>query len=147
VREKFAILAAAVYLIRKIGERTQVLLHMRSGDIRGAGTWEASAAGHADPDEPLTVTAQREAMEEIGITFDPKDIVFTTCVYGKHNGFRMHAHFFIDKWQGTPTIIEVDKAKNLTWFDMDELPENFFGDRGMALDNFKKGVVYSEYGW
>ena len=59
----------------------------------------------------------------------------------------INAHFFVDKWQGTPKVCEVDKCECLEWFDIDNLPQNIFADRRIAIENYKIKVIYSEIGF
>ena len=140
--------ASQVYLMRENNGKTQILFGMRCG--KGHGEWDI-AAGHCDEGETLTMTAQRETLEEFGVEFDVADIVFTTIIHQitykdkPKNGYQyINAHFFVNRFRGTPKICEPDKCSRLQWFDIDNLPDNVFGDRREAIENYRNKVTYSE---
>jgi 8-oxo-dGTP pyrophosphatase MutT (NUDIX family) len=145
--------AAMVYLLRTREGRTEVLLQKRGPKSFGMGLWDASAAGHVEEGESMTDCARRELTEEIGVDFDTADIVFFTMIHvlppdpmpldqPYYDG-----HFFVEKFSGDPKICEGEKCMQLKWFNIDELPDALFGDRGEAIQNFKNKVSYSERGW
>ena len=141
--------AAQVYLMREHKGKTQILFGMRAGKT-GKGFWDV-AAGHCEKGETFTNTAHRETLEEFGVEFEDKDIVFTTIIHQleykekSHNGHQyINAHFFVKKFKGTPKICEPDKCSKLEWFDIDNLPESIFGDRREAIENYTNKVGYSE---
>ncbi len=45
------------------------------------------------------------------------------------------------------TIMEPHKCDELKWFDMDDLPDNMVPYVRQAIECFKEGVFYSEFGW
>jgi len=78
--------AAMVYLLREKEGQIEILLQQRGGKIFGAGQWEASAAGHVDEGESMTMCAIRETLEEIDVEFKENDIVFTTIIHANIGG-------------------------------------------------------------
>ena len=145
--QPYVLLAGAVHLLREQDGKTQILLARRCGNITGAGMWEFAGAGHIEQGESILRGTQREAQEELGITFDEKDIIFTTSNYQHSNGFRYHHHYFIKKWKGTPSIGEPDKRDKLEWFDLDKIPSELFSDTKQAIENFINNTSHSEYGF
>lgn len=142
-----------VYLLRELDGKKQILLQKRGKGTFGSEMWEASAAGHVEQGESLTMCAQREALEEIGIKFNPEDIEFLTIIHvlpvepppldnPYYNG-----HFFVTRWDGEPYVCECDKCMCLEWFDLDEMPKEMFADRSTAIHNYKNKIAYSEKGW
>jgi len=144
--------AAQIYLMREHEGKTQILFGMRSGDIidLANGSWDV-AGGHLEEGESFIKAANRLTKKEYNITFDEEDIKFTTIIHvGKHNIVGMqyiNAHFFIDKWTGTPSIGEPDKMNKLEWIDIDNLPTNLNFDRNEAINNYLKQKTYSEIGF
>jgi len=144
--------AAQVFLIRENKSKTEILFGMRSGDKIDLAnvSWDV-AGGHCNEGESFTATAKRVLEKEFCVSFDPKDIKFTTIIHvGKNNVVRKQyicAHFFVDKWTGTPKIGEPTKMGKLEWFDIENLPENLNFDRHDAVKNFVSKKSYSETGF
>ena len=137
--------AAQVYLVKN----NQILFGKRSGDKidLANGLWDV-AGGHCNENESFTAAAKRIAKKEFCITFDEKDIKFTTIIHvGKNNLVGLPyicAHFFIDKWAGEPKIGEPSKMSCLKWININDLPANLNFDRPQAIQNFKSKTSYSE---
>lgn len=149
-RKHKAKLAGGVVLVRTRNGKEELLLQKRGHDAPGAGNWDATAGGHVDSEnESLTMTAHREALEEIGITFDERDALFTTVVHAKTPvGQYVELFYFIDKYKGEVKICEKTKLEKLEWFPVDNLPKNLWPTPTIAaLDNFKKRLAYSEIGF
>ena len=142
--------ASHVYLMRRFDGKVQVLLQLRQNNWK-AGYWDASAAGHVDEDECMTSCMIREAREEIGVEIDNKDVDFIVTMHSNFKGeggaIYYDVFFFVEKWKGEPRISEPDKIAELKWFDVDGLPENILQDRKKAIQNYRDGIHYSEYGW
>ena len=142
--------AAQVYFLRTHNGKKQVLFGLRSSGVsQSPNLWDV-AAGHCEKGESYTMAAKREAYEEFGVTFDEKDIIFTTVIHIGHTdiGYQyINAHFFVENYSGTMRIGEPDKCDRLQWFDIDDLPKNIFNDRREAVKNFIKGIHYSEIDW
>jgi 8-oxo-dGTP pyrophosphatase MutT (NUDIX family) len=140
--------AAGVFLLRKNGQTTEILFQKR-----GSQKWWPNAyditIGHVEEGESFMQCAMREAKEEIGITFNARDIVFTTVVHAEKigNGPYVNAYFFVDKFQGTPKILEPDKCTVLKWFDINDLSFAAVLSTKIAVENFKNKIFYAEYGW
>ena len=140
--------AAQVYLMKN----NQILFGIRSGDKidLAKGLYDV-AGGHCNENESFTVAAKRVAKKEFCITFDEKDIKFTSIIHvGKNNLVGLQyicAHFFIDKWEGEPKIGEPSKMSSLEWLDINNLPKNLNFDRHQAIQNFLDKNFYSEIGF
>ena len=48
---------------------------------------------------------------------------------------------------GEPRINEPEKNEELKWIPINELPSNIVNDRYIAIENYKNGTKYSEFGW
>lgn len=84
--------------------------------------------GHIEKNELATTAMCREALEEVGIIINPKDLKFVQLgnrlVDPKKEGHeRHHIIFEVSKWQNEPKIMEPNKCDALDWFSFDDLPE------------------------
>jgi len=122
---RFRVVPAAYVLLRR-GDR--VLLQLRQGTGYRDGHWAAAAAGHVEPGESVVSAAVREAREELGIDVGPADLVPVTVLHrGEPGGpaLEQRADFFFlaTRWTGEPALQEPDKAADLRWFALDDLPD------------------------
>ena len=67
-------------------------------------------AGHLDGDEPIRMAAQREALEEIGVHIDLKDIAFANVMHRKSDDERVDFFVQIKEWDGEPFNAEPEKC-------------------------------------
>lgn len=105
-------------------------------------------AGHLDGNETLTQTMIREAKEEIGIELNPEDLKLVHVMHRKEpKEERVNFFFRVKKWRGDPKIMEPHKCDDLSWFEIDNLPDNIIPYISQAIDSFLNNVFYSEYGW
>jgi 8-oxo-dGTP diphosphatase len=108
-------------------------------------------AGHLEKGETFTKAIIREAKEEAGLIIKPEDLEIVHIMH-RDNG-RAENNEYIDtfilakKWKGTIEIKEKNKCDDLSWFDLDNLPENILPHVRLALYNMKNKIFYSEYGW
>jgi mutator protein MutT len=110
-------------------------------------------AGHVDKGETFTQCVIRESKEEIGIDLKPEDLKvahlmhrFSGAEWGDE-GYRIDVFFTAEIWGNTPEIKEHDKCDDLSWFDLNSLPDNIIPYIRQALDCMNKKVLYSELGW
>jgi len=104
-------------------------------------------AGHLDGNETVRKAAVREAQEEIGVQIDPADITFAG-VFHRHEGDE-RIDFFVHvlDWKGAPLNAEPEKCDELRWTDINDLPENTIPYVRRAIENFRAGVFFEEFGW
>ena len=140
----------ASYLILRQGNK--ILLQRRFNTGYEDGKYSLPA-GHVDRGETFTQCVKREAKEEIGIDLDADDLK-ASHLMNRFSGtewgdlaYRIDLFFVSEKWQGKPEIKEPDKCDDLSWFDIDKLPENIILYIKQALENINKGIFYSEFGW
>jgi mutator protein MutT len=124
----------------------QILLsrRYRTGYMDG---YYSVPAGHLDGNETIRMAAVREAQEEIGIRIDPADITFAG-VFHRHEGDE-RVDFFVrvKEWTGEPVNAEPEKCDELRWTDVKDLPENTIPYVRQAIENFRVGVPFEEFGW
>jgi len=134
----------ATYLI--LIEEGRILLQRRFSTGWFDGFYSL-VSGHLDPDEPAILSMVREAKEEAGIDVAPEDLEMVHCVHHKSDHDYIVLYFRAAKWQGEPQNMEPHKCDDLSWFPLDNLPENLLPFIPIALENIEGGIAYSEYGW
>ncbi len=103
----------------------KILFQLRIG-AHGANTWSLPG-GHLEMYETIEECASREVLEEVGIKIkNIKILGFTNDIFqdeGKH-----YLTIFVDSEiaEGTPTIKEPEKMKDLKWFPENKLPFPLF---------------------
>lgn len=110
-------------------------------------------AGHVDKGETFTHCIIRESKEEIGIDLSPEDLKvshlmhrFSGAQWGDL-GYRIDVFFTSDKWQGDIVNKEPDKCDDLSWHNLNNLPNNIIPYIRQALEGINKKIFYSELGW
>lgn len=141
--EKFKLIPAVFVLIKK-GNKVFLARRINTGFKDGE---YSLVGGHIDGNEKATTTAARELAEELGITVDPKNLKFANVTHINTNDERIHFLFVIEKWVGTPKIMEPEKATDGTWFDLNKLPEDLNDLSQDMIDAYKNNIPYREFGW
>jgi 8-oxo-dGTP diphosphatase len=104
-------------------------------------------AGHIEEGETITRGTCREIREEIGITLKPSDLKLVHVMHRKHFDIRMDFFFTTDKKGVKPKNIEPHKSDHVGWFPMNKLPTNTIPYIREAIENYRKNIFYSEFGW
>jgi mutator protein MutT len=104
-------------------------------------------AGHLDGGEALRMAAVREAREEVGVRIDPTDICFASVFHRFEGDERVDFFVHVMDWKGEPVNAEPGKCDDIRWVDVDSLPENTIPYVRRAIENFRAGVVFEEFGW
>lgn len=141
--EKFKLIAA-VHLVLIRGNKTLLQRRMNTGYEDGN---YGLIAGHHDGNEPLTEAIIREAYEESKIKLNKDNLKLSHVMHKTVHDERIDFFFTAEGWEGTPIINEKNKADQLKWFPLDNLPQNTIPYIKAALENIQKGIFYSEFGW
>jgi len=133
--------AAYVFLF----DDDRVLLQLRSNTGYYDDWWAASAAGHVEAGESVLATAVRETSEELGVQvavddLEPLTAMHRTAPTGLAVDQRVDFFFACRRWGGTPATLE-DKAAELRWFDLDDLPGNVVHHERFVLDGVVAGSL------
>jgi len=104
-------------------------------------------AGHEEENERILDCLIREVREETGVTFDRKDAELVHVMHRNELDVRMDLFFQIKKWNGTPAIMEPDKCDDMRFFPLDALPQNTVPYVRAAIEHWRNGVLYDEWGW
>lgn len=107
-------------------------------------------AGHVESNETFTDAAIREGKEEADIHLhsDNLELIHMMHRLSSENGQeRIDAFFLIKNWEGKIKNMEPEKCDDLSWFDMDNLPNNIIPYIKDAIKHIQDKKHYSEYGW
>jgi 8-oxo-dGTP diphosphatase len=143
--------ASYVFLLRDGASRLEVLLQLRQNTGYMDDHWAAAAAGHVERGETAYDAAQREALEELGVT--NLDLTFVTTMQRTRHADpideRVDFFFTARSWSGEPRIVEPEKAADLRWCALDALPEPVVPHELAVLDTFRTGTAtaYSTFGF
>lgn len=136
----------ASYIVCKQGD--SVLLQRRFQTGFNDGMYSLPA-GHVEEGESFTTTLYREIKEEIGIDPDPAHTSVQHIMHRNSETERVYVdtYFVSEKWSGAITNCEPEKCDDLSWHDINNLPENTIPYIKSALENITQGRFYSEFGW
>ena len=134
----------AVHLL--LVEEGKVLLLRRYNTGYEDGSYSV-VAGHVEGGEELKTAMIREAREEAGIDIAPSDLEVVGAMHFK--GDKEYISFFLkaSAWSGQVTNMEPGKCDDLRWFDMESLPSDTIPYVRHAIENYRKGIWFSSYGW
>ncbi|MFC1629717.1 NUDIX domain-containing protein [Patescibacteria group bacterium] len=140
-KERFKVIAS-VYLVLIRDNKILLSRRYNTGYFDG---YYSFPAGHLDGKETLKQGVVREVKEEIGIILDPADLELIHVMNRKMpNNERVDFFFAIKKCHGEPKIMEPDKCDDLSWFKLNNLPQNIVPYIKQAIDSFQKNIIYSE---
>jgi 8-oxo-dGTP diphosphatase len=142
--ERFT-LRAAVYLILIRDGKTLLSRRYKTGWMDGK---YSLIAGHLDGNETVFDTMIREASEEAGVKIAKRDLKPVKVLHRKSDDQEYMDFFFLaEKWKGEPSIKESDKCDDMSWFPIDDLPENTLPYVKNVIENYKDDVAFIESGW
>ncbi|MDF1605716.1 NUDIX domain-containing protein [Nocardioides sp. YIM 152315] len=143
--------AAYVFLLRDGAAGPEVLLQLRHNTGYMDDHWAAAAAGHVERGETAYDAARREALEELGIR--DVDLTFVTAMqrtrHDRPIDERIDFFFTARSWSGEPRIVETEKAADLRWCRLDDLPDPVVPHERTVLEALRTGTAqaYSTFGF
>ncbi len=144
--ERFQIYGAVYVLLIK---NEKIFLLRRANTGWQDGKYNLPA-GHIEAGEKATDAAAREALEEAGVEVNPSDLGLVHVMYRLNpEKDRVYADYFFvpNTYQGEPSLRETDKADAADWFAIAELPAETIEYLKVAIENYQKGIIFSEFGW
>lgn len=123
---------------------------------QNTGHWDGHyglVSGHVHATESFLKAMAREAKEEANILLTPSDLklVYLMCRTVPENPpeirDRVDIFFSTEKWEGEAKNMEPKKCSDLSWFDLDNLPENIIPYIKLAIENIKNKKLYDEFGF
>jgi 8-oxo-dGTP diphosphatase len=144
-KERFTV-RAAVYLILIKDNKVLLARRYKTGWMDGM---YSLVAGHLDGNEPVNDSMIREALEEAGIKIKKKDLIPNKVVHRKSSdcGEYMDFFFIVKKWRGEPKIMEPNKCDEMSWFPINNLPQNTLPHVRNVIENLNDGIAFIESGW
>ena len=134
--------AVHIFLLRE----NHVLLLQRANTGYEDGNYSV-VAGHLDGQESVTQAAIREAYEEVGVHLRPTNLAVVGVMHRLSNDECIDFFLAATEWDGTLANQEPDKCSELRWCALDTLPTNTIPYVHAALENFRQGVWFAEFGW
>lgn len=103
-----------------------------------AGAW-GLPGGKIDLFETAAAATGREVAEEIGITIEPVQLLCFVdqidCEAGTH---WVALVYLVERYAGTPQILEPQKHSGLAWFDLQALPAPLTTSTVMAVQAWQR---------
>lgn len=134
----------ASYLLLRKGD--EILLSRRANTGYKDGMYSLPA-GHFDGTETAEEVVIREAKEEIGISIKKEDLEFIHVMHrvADEGGYERIDFFFVcNTWQGKITNMEPHKCDDLSWFNVNELPDAIVSEVQQMLQKHKSHRYYSD---
>lgn len=104
-------------------------------------------AGHVDGNEDLKSAMIREAKEEAGIAIYPNDLNIVGAMHRKSGDERVDFFLVASVWQGQLKNMEPNKCDDLSWFEINRLPNNMVPYVKKAIENYMIGMQFDMFGW
>lgn len=142
--ERFT-LRAAVYLILLNDDKVLLSRRFNTGWMDGK---YSLIAGHLDGNEAVFDTMVREALEEAGIKINRNDLIPIRVLHRKSDNQEYVDFFFMtERWEGEPSIQEPNKCDDMSWFPINNLPENVLTYVKETVETCRDNVSFVESGW
>lgn len=142
VKERHKVIPASYLVLIK---DNKILLQRRFNTGYEDGKYSV-VAGHVDKGETFTEAIIREVKEEAGIILEAEDLsVVHVMNRNIQDDERIDIFFIAEKWTGNIENKEPNKCDDLSWFDLDDMPDNVIPYIKKAINCIKNKVVYSEF--
>ncbi len=146
MKERHSI-ACASYLLLSLDGKILLLRRFNTGYEDGK---YSLPAGGVDKGEAVSDALVREAKEEVGIDIDKQTMVLAHVMHrkaGATNDERIDLFFVCKTWAGEVQNMEPHQCDDLSWFSIDDLPENVVPYVRAGIDSSVKKLLYSDFGW
>ena len=143
-KERFKLIPSVYLILVKDGK---VLLSRRFHTGFEDGKY-GLVSGHAEGKATVRAELAREVQEEVNVRINPEELEHVHTMHrwcGDHE--RVDLFFTTSKWKGEIKNNEPNKCDDLSWFPLNELPDNVIPYVRSTIDCYLKGVQYSEFGW
>lgn len=102
--------------------------------------------GNVEDREFAVKALKRESLEEAGIILNSDDLALVHTLHKKRGeNHRVVLYFKASKWSGVLESKEPKKFKKVSWFPLDQLPNNLSPTVKHVLKQYKKGRAFSQY--
>jgi 8-oxo-dGTP diphosphatase len=113
----------------------KILLLKRASKL-GYGTWSVPG-GWVDPGEQPEHTVRREAMEEVGLKVHFPGLFGCTNYQHEKDGLSTVTLWYHCDFEGVPFNKEPEKASEMMWADLDNLPTPLYGHLEKMIPHIK----------
>ena len=121
----------------------KILLQLRQNTGYMDGMYDAACSGHLEKGESIAAATVREAKEEIDITINEFDLELVQVIHSYKEDY-LNTFFTVKSYIGEPKIMEPSKCSDLSWFDIDNLPENIIYRIKNVIKNIKNKLLYDD---
>ena len=148
-RKRFKIIPSSYVILIK---NNKILLSRRFNTGFRDGYY-GLVAGHGERAESFSKSIISEAKEEANIILKAKNLkaVHVMHRFEMQNNpelrERVDIFFVAKKWQGKIKNMEPDKCDDLSWLPINKLPPNTIPYIRQAINNIRKKIFYSEFGY
>lgn len=142
--ERFKLIPS-VYMILVKDDKTLLARRFNTGFQDGN---YGLVSGHAEGRATLREELAREVREETGILVLPTDMRHVLTMHrwcGDHE--RADFFFEVKKWSGEIKNTEPNKCDDISWFLVNDLPQNTIDYIREVYRCYQAGITYSEFGW
>lgn len=136
--EKFK-LRVAVFLI--LIRDNKILLLRRQNTGWKDGNYSLPS-GHLESGETVIDAVIREASEEIGVTISQNDVQLVHTLHRAPDGY-IDLFFTASKWTGEIYNKEPNLCDDVSWFDLNQLPDIMIPAVKSAITKYQQGEVFS----
>lgn len=137
-------MVVAVHLL--LIKNKQILLSRRFNTGYQDGNYSLPA-GHVDANESCLEAIIRETREEVGLDLQKENLNFAHVVHRFEDRESIDFFFSCEKWRGEPKNMEENKCDDLSWFPLNELPENTVPYIRECIEKYLQQEKYSELGF
>jgi 8-oxo-dGTP diphosphatase len=144
-RRKRFMMTVAVYLVYI---RDGKVLLLRRANTGYADGMYSMIAGHMDGNETIQQAMSRESLEEGRIKIEEQDIDIVHVMHRRaEDGERIDYFCTARKMEGEPLIGEPEKCDDLSWFPIDDVPQNTLPYIKIALEQIGRNSIFSSVGF
>lgn len=134
----------ASYVILRDGDKVAFVLRENTSWMNG---YYGLPSGKVEKRESFSAAAIREAQEEVGVKIAPADLRYALTQHRQGTDEWVDVYFEVEKYEGEPYNAEPQVHSELTWLDINNLPDNVIPNVCQALEAVMAGKQYVEYGW
>ncbi len=145
--KKYFGIPCAAYLLLIRDEKILLLRRCNTGYRDGM---YGLVSGHLEENETPHDCMIREAEEEAGILLRPEDLTVVHIMHRRdkeRGGQRVDYFLTATAWEGEPQNKEPHKCDDLSWFPVNNLPENTLDYIQHVIASYPNGIFYSDFGF
>ena len=144
IKKRYEIkVAVFLVLTRETNKGTEIMLQRRCNTGYMDGKYDMACSGHLESGETLSMAVAREAKEELSIDIQEKDLHLVSVLH-PHQEDYLNIFFTTKSFKGTPQIMEEEKCDDLSWFNINHLPDNTIERIRQVIKCIETGIIYDD---